>query len=113
MSSIARLNVRDRSPYYARETFQRGGKAKRVRDPQLGEVWVYRGHGCHCRPTFQHYPLGVDRASQTQRMRALAAIGRTLGMSYRGLSRFLSGFRVTYFRFSPTKFRTKTVRDPD
>lgn len=80
-----------RCPYCAGETFQRwGGSVKRVRDPQLGEVWVYRYRCCHCRRTFRHYPQGVERASQTQRMRALGAIGWILGMSYRGLASFLS-----------------------
>jgi transposase-like protein len=80
-----------RCPYCAGETFQRwGGKIKRVRDPRVGEVWVYRYRCCSCRRTFRHYPSGVDRASQTQRMRELAAIGWLLGMSYRGISVFLS-----------------------
>ena len=79
-----------RCPYCGGETFQRwGGKVKRVRDPQLREVWVYRYRCCHCQRTFRHYPVGVDRASQTQRMRGLAVIGWLLGMSYRGVSGFL------------------------
>lgn len=88
-------------PYCNGEIFQRwGGDAKQVRDPQLGEVWVYRYRCCGCRRTFRHYPVGVDRASQTQRMRALAAIGWILGMSYRGLALFLSGFGVKLSRMS-------------
>ena len=40
-------------------TFQRwGGVAKRVKDPHLGEVWVYRYRCCHCRRTFRHYQEG-------------------------------------------------------
>ena len=90
-----------RCPYCHGETFQRwGGVAKRVSDPYLREVWVYRYRCCRCRKTFRHYPMGIDRASQTQRMRALAAIGWTLGMSYRGLSRFLSGFGIQLGRMS-------------
>jgi transposase-like protein len=78
-------------PYCEGKTFQRwGGNSKRVRDPHLGEVWVYRYRCCSCGRTFRHYPVGIDRGSQTQRMRALAAIGWMLGMSYRGLSNFLS-----------------------
>jgi len=71
-----------------------------VRDVHLGEVWVYRYRCCRCRRTFRHYPMGVDRASQTQRMRALAAIGWVLGMSYRGLSTFLGGLGVILGRMS-------------
>ena len=85
----------NRCPYCAGETFQRwGGQVKRVRDPHFGEVWVYRYRCCRCRRTFRHYPVGVDRASQTQRMRALAAMGWLLGMSYRGVSGFLQALVI-------------------
>ncbi len=88
-------------PYCAGTTFQRwGGTAKRVRDPNLDEAWVYRYRCCRCHKTFRYYPAGLDRASQTQRMRALAAIGWVLGMSYRGTSRFLSGFGIELGRMS-------------
>lgn len=88
-------------PYCGGETFQRwGGVAKRVSDPHLGEVWVYRYRCCRCRKTFRHYPVGIDRARQTLRMRALAAIGWILGMSYRGSSRYLSAFGIILSRMS-------------
>jgi transposase-like protein len=91
----------NRCPYCEGETFQRwGGVAKRVSDPHLGEVWVYRYRCCRCRRTFRHYPVGIDRARQTVRMRALAAIGWILGMSYRGSSRYLSAFGITLSRMS-------------
>jgi transposase-like protein len=90
-----------RCPYCAGETFQRwGGTVKQVRDPHLGEVWVYRYRCCSCRRTFRHYPMGIDRASQTLRMRALAAIGWLFGMSYRGEASYLSGFGVVLGRMS-------------
>lgn len=90
-----------RCPYCAGETFQRwGGTVKRVRDPQLGKVWVCRYRCCSCRRTFRHYPVGIDRAILTQRMRALAAIGWLFGMSYRGQSCYLSGFGVVLGRMS-------------
>ena len=88
-------------PYCPGETFQRwGGAAKRVSDPRLGEVWVYRYRCCRCRRTFRHYPLGIDRARQTARMRALAAIGWILGMSYRGSSHYLRAFGIGLSRMS-------------
>lgn len=75
-----------RCPNCRGETFQRwGGTAKRIRDQRLSEVWVYRYRCCRCKRTFRHYPQGVGRASQTERTKALAAIGWTLGLSYRGL----------------------------
>jgi transposase-like protein len=88
-------------PYCAGETFQSwGGARRKVRDPHVAEVLVYRYRCCQCHRTFRHYPEGVDRAQQTQRMRALAAIGWMLGMSYRGLCLYLSGFGVRLGRMS-------------
>jgi transposase-like protein len=88
-------------PYCGGEIFQRmGGGVRKVRDPHLQEVLVYRYRCCRCQRTFRHYPQGVDRGSQTERMRALAAIGWLLGMSYRGLSIFLGGFGVDLSRMS-------------
>ena len=83
------------------EIFQRwGGRIRKVRDPHIREVLVYRYYCCTCRHTFRHYPEGVSQASQTERMRALAAIGWILGMSYRGQVRYLSGFGVKLGRMS-------------
>jgi transposase-like protein len=88
-------------PYCSGATFQRwGGEAKRVSDPHLGEVWVYRYRCCQCRRTFRQYPQGIERARQTARMRALAAIGWIFGMSYRGSSRYLSAFGISLSRMS-------------
>jgi transposase-like protein len=71
-----------------------------VRDPRLHQVLVYRYRCCLCHRTFRHYPVGVNRALQTQRMRALAAIGWVFGMSTRRLSLFLTGFGITLSRMS-------------
>ena len=88
-------------PYCKGETFQRwGGAIRRVCDPHIVEVLVYRYRCCTCRRTFRHYPSGVSQASQTARMCVLAAIGWILGMSYRGGSRYLSGFGVKLGRMS-------------
>jgi transposase-like protein len=88
-------------PYCPGETFQRWGGAQReVRDPQINQVMVYRYRCCQCHRTFRHYPQGVDQASQTQRMRVLAAIGWLLGMSYRGSAVYLGAFGVKLSRMS-------------
>ena len=88
-------------PYCPGSIFQRwGGVGKGVRDPHLSEVWVYRYRCCGCRRTFRHYPEGVDRADQTQRLRILAAIGWSLGLSYRGLVKFLSALGINLERMS-------------
>lgn len=77
-------------------TFQRWGKVRKpVKDNRYRTVSVYRFRCCHCRRTFRHYPTGVDRADQTQRMRKLAAIYWVLGMSLRGVAMALTGFGIT------------------
>lgn len=82
-------------------TFQRwGGAVRKVRDPQIREVMVYRYRCCGCHHTFRHYPEGISPSSQTERMKALAAIGWILGMSYRGSSGYLSGFGIKLSRMS-------------
>ena len=90
-------------PYCGGETFQRWGKVRKpVRDNRYRRVQVYRYRCCSCLRTprqargrlFRHYPAGVDRADQTQRLRKLVAIGWVLGMSLRGVVTFLSAFEV-------------------
>lgn len=83
------------------EIFQRwGGAVRKVRDPRIREVLVYRYRCCTCGHTFRHYPSGISQAQQTDRMQVLAAIGWILGMSYRGQVRYLSGFEVVLGRMS-------------
>jgi len=82
-------------PHYRGEPFQRWGKVRKpVRDSRYRSVQVYRYLCCHCRQTFSHYPQGVDRADQTQRLRKLEAIFWVLGMSLRGVVTALSAFGV-------------------
>ena len=77
------------------EILQRwGGNIRKVRDPYVQEVLVYRYHCWVCRHTFRHYPEGVDQAQQSQRLRTLAAICWAMGLSYRNLEKMFSVFRV-------------------
>ena len=71
-----------------------GKKRKPVRDNCYRSVQVFRYFCCSCRRTFRHYPQGVDRADQTQRLRKLAALFWVLGMSLRGVQLALSAFGV-------------------
>ena len=83
------------------ETFQRwGGQVRQIRDPQVKEVMVYRYRCCACRHTFRHYPAGVDRAQQSQRLRKLAALTWLLGLSYRGIAAVFEVFGVNLSRMS-------------
>lgn len=83
-------------PYCQGLTFQGWGeKIKPVRDSCYRTVKVKRYRCCRCRKTFRHYPQGVDRADQTQRIRKLSVIMWVLGLSLRGVSLILSGFGVS------------------
>lgn len=82
-------------PYCQGETFQRWGSVnKPVKDNRHRTARIYRYRCCHCRRTFRHYPLGIDQADQTQRLRKLAALFWVMGMSLRGVSLALSAFNV-------------------
>lgn len=82
-------------PYCEGETFQRWGQvSKPVKDVRVRTVKVYRYRCCHCRRTFRDYPEGVSCADQTERLKQFAAICWTLGLSHRGVSFVLSGWRV-------------------
>ena len=88
-------------PYCQGETFQRWGAVRKpVRDPRLRSVKVYRYRCCHCQRTFRHYPQGVERADQTQRMRKLAALCWTLGFSYRSIAAVLAVFGIQLSRMT-------------
>ena len=83
------------------EILQRwGGGMRKIRDPQVKEVLVYRYHCTSCRHTFRHYPEGIDQAQQSQRLRKLAALCWVLGLSYRGLAAVFSVFGVGIARMS-------------
>ena len=85
----------NRCPYCPGEIFQRWGDSpKKIRDPQMQEVLVYRYRCCLCQRTFRHYPEGVSRASQSLRMMKLAAICWAFGMSYRNVGAILRVFGV-------------------
>jgi transposase-like protein len=82
-------------PYCQGEVLQRwGGSLKRVRDHEVKQAVVYRYRCTSCRRTFRHYPDGIDRAQQSQRLRKLAGLCWTLGLSYRGVAGVFAVFGV-------------------
>lgn len=82
-------------------TFQRSGKfIKPVKDQQHRTISGYRYRCCHCGRTNRHYPEGVDRADQTQRMRKLAALMWVLGLSLRHTCTVLAAFGVNLSHMS-------------
>jgi transposase-like protein len=81
--------------YCAGNTFQRWGQVnKPVKDVRVRNVKVYRYRCCGCKRIFRHYPEGNTRADQTERLRVLAVLLWTLGLSHRASSLILSGLGV-------------------
>jgi len=82
-------------PHCKGEILQRwGGSQKRVRDHEVKQAQVYRYRCTSCRRTFRHYPEGIDRPQQSQRLRKLAALCWILGLSYRGVASVFAVFGV-------------------
>lgn len=83
----------EKCPYCAGKTFQRwGGRVRKIKDPQIKEVVVYRYRCCRCKRTFRHNPVGISRAQQSERMKKIAAISWSRGLSHRGVSLILTAF---------------------
>jgi transposase-like protein len=77
-----------------------GSRTRTVRDPQVRAVQVNRYRCSRCRHSFRHYPAGVDQAQQSQRLRKLAALCWTLGLSYRGIAAVFAVFGVGISRMT-------------
>lgn len=87
--------------YCEGETFQRWGReTRKIKDPKIKSVKVYRYKCTSCRRTFRHYPEGISPAQQSERMKQLAVICWTFGLSYRGVEAILSAFGVSLSRMS-------------
>ena len=85
-----------RCPYCKGETFQRWGQVRKpVKDVHVRQVKVYRYRCCHCQSTFRHYPDGSSRADQTERLRLLAEVMWSLGLSHRSASLILASLKVS------------------
>jgi transposase-like protein len=88
-------------PYCDGEILQRWGQVmKPVKDQRFRTAQLYRFRCCKCRRTFRHYPEGVDRQDQTQRLRKLVAICWVLGLSLRNVALILDVFGVSLSHMS-------------
>ena len=88
-------------PHCEGETFQRWGEqTRRVKDSQIRTVKVYRYRCTSCSRTFRHYPEGITHAQQSERMKQLAVICWSFGLSYRKVEAILSAFGVSLSRMS-------------
>ena len=91
----------EKCPHCEGETFQRWGQVRKtIRDQKVKEVSIYRYRCCRCHKTFRHYPEGIDRKGQSQRLRKVVAIMWMLGLSYRSLEIVLDFFGVKLGRMS-------------
>ena len=78
----------DACEYCGSQILTRHGTAdKTVTDLYIEKVTTVRYRCSDCGRTFRHYPDGVDRGGQTQRMRGWAALAWALGLSPRSASR--------------------------
>lgn len=87
--------------YCQGEILQRWGQVnKKVKDTKVRKVKVYRYRCASCRRTFRHYPGGVTRALQSERLEKLVVVIWSLGLSYRSIALLLSAFGVAFSRMS-------------
>jgi transposase-like protein/DNA-directed RNA polymerase subunit RPC12/RpoP len=80
-----------------------GTRTKRVRDPKLHQVTVHRYRCCRCQRSFRVYPDGIDRATQTLRLRHLAAITWALGLSLRSVVAVFDAFGIVLSRMTVSR----------
>ena len=68
--------------------------SKPLRDTEWEEVQVYRYRctNAECKHTFRWYPQGVDKADMSRRLRCLAALAWSMGLSLRGVGTIFSAF---------------------
>jgi hypothetical protein len=77
---------------------RKGTLTKPVRDLHLQQIAAQRYPYSHCRHTFHVYPDGVDRATQTLRLRHLAALTWALGLSTRAVIAIFAAFGLDVSR---------------
>ena len=81
--------------YCAKPILHRHGTLKKpVRDHGLREVEVHRYKCLSCGRTFRHYPNGVSKKDQSERMVVLAALMYGLGVSCSAASHLLGAFEA-------------------
>ena len=102
--TIVKRDKRERPkqcPHCEGEIFQRWGQNTReIKDTKIRTVKVHRYKCTSCGRTFRHYPKGISHAQQSERMKQLAVICWSFGLSYRGVEGILSAFGVSLSRMS-------------
>lgn len=77
-----------------------GRVRKRVKDVKVEEVEARRYRCTRCKSTFRHYPEGVNRAQQSRRTVALAALLWGMGLSHGHVSLFLKALGCSISRMT-------------
>ena len=87
--------------YCEGEIFQRWGEMQRqVKDTKIRTARVCRYRCTKCKRTFRHYPEGISHAQQSERLKKLAVVCWSLGLSYRGIEMVFYAFGVSLSRMS-------------
>lgn len=82
-------------PYCQGEILQRWGRETRtVYDQKERQTEIHRYRCSNCGRTFRSYQNDIGQASRTQRIRTLAALAWSLGLSYRDVARFLRKYGI-------------------
>ena len=77
-----------------------GEVQKPIEDMRIDAVTALRFLCADCRFSFRHYPQGVDRHGQSQRLRAFAAMTWALGLSLRSAAHALAALGCRISRMS-------------
>jgi transposase-like protein len=103
LTAVKRIKIErpTHCPYCKGGTFQRWGQTKRkLKDTKIRTVQVYRYRCTRCRRTFRDHPEGISTAQQSLRLKQLAVICWSLGLSHRGVEMIFSAFGVALSRMS-------------
>ena len=73
---------------------------KAIKDLYISRVPVVRYRCVDCGGTFRSYPEGVDRHTQSKRLRALSELSWALGLSHRSVSHLLTALGCKLSRMS-------------
>lgn len=77
-----------------------GTVSKPVKDHRLSRVIAHRYKCLSCKRTFRHYPIGITKKDQSQRLVVLAALMYGLGLSCSGASHLLGALGVDLGKMS-------------
>ena len=79
---------------------KRGQVDKGIKDLYISRVTVVRYRCVECGGTFRRYPEGVDRHTQSKRLRALSALSWALRLSHRSVGHLLTALGCELSRMS-------------